>query len=71
MDASNAAPPQWTDAHAADLRRVWLARLACVIVPIVIWFAPLPLAPSTQHRHRHRRLLSFHNLWYSFSVALA
>ena len=48
MDASDAAS-QEGKAHAADVRRVWLARLACVIVPIVVWFAPLPLAPATQH----------------------
>jgi anion transporter len=49
VEASNVAPPQATNAHGADLRRVWAGRLACVIVPIVIWFAPLPLAPATQH----------------------
>ena len=48
MDASDAAS-QGAKADAADVRRVWAGRLACVIVPIVIWFAPLPLAPATQH----------------------
>jgi anion transporter len=48
VDASDAAS-QGAKADAADARRVWFARLACVIVPIVIWFAPLPLAPLTQH----------------------
>jgi solute carrier family 13 (sodium-dependent dicarboxylate transporter), member 2/3/5 len=49
LDASNLAPPQGADAHVADMRSVWIGHLACVIVPIVIWFAPLPLEPVTKH----------------------
>jgi solute carrier family 13 (sodium-dependent dicarboxylate transporter), member 2/3/5 len=37
-----------TEADPRDVRRVWMHRLACVIVPIVIWFAPLPLEPVTK-----------------------
>ena len=49
MDASDAAPQRVTDAHGADARRAWIGRIACVIVPIVIWLAPLPLEPLTKH----------------------
>ncbi|HYK78711.1 MAG TPA: SLC13 family permease, partial [Micropepsaceae bacterium] len=48
MDASNIAPPPGT-VHVADARRVWAGRLACVLVPIIIWVAPLPLEPVTKH----------------------
>jgi di/tricarboxylate transporter len=48
VDASNAAP-QGTAPHVVDARRVWIGRIACVVVPIVIWFAPLPLEPATKH----------------------
>jgi anion transporter len=48
VDASNIAPPQGA-AHVADARRMWAGRLACVLVPIVIWVAPLPLEPVTKH----------------------
>jgi di/tricarboxylate transporter len=49
VDASNLAPSPGADAHVADVRLTWIGRLACVIVPIVIWFAPLPLEPVTKH----------------------
>jgi len=49
VDATNLAPPQGTVAHVTGSRRVWIGRLACVIVPIVVWFAPLPLEPVTKH----------------------
>src|ERR1700730_17450132 len=48
VDASG-PPARGPDAPARIVRGGWLARLACVIVPIVIWLAPLPLAPATQH----------------------
>ncbi|HML11691.1 MAG TPA: SLC13 family permease, partial [Xanthobacteraceae bacterium] len=49
MDTNDAAPPPGADAPVADARRLWIGRIACVVVPIVVWFAPLPLAPLTQH----------------------
>jgi len=48
VDASNVAPPQGAT-HVADARRAWTGRLACILVPIVIWVAPLPLEPVTKH----------------------
>jgi len=49
VDASNTAPPPGAATHVADARRVWIGRIACVVVPALIWFAPLPLAPVTKH----------------------
>ncbi len=33
----------------AEAWRTWVARIACVVVPAAIWFAPLPLEPATKH----------------------
>ncbi len=49
MDATNALPPQAAATQLADARRAWIGRIACVLVPIVIWIAPLPLEPVTKH----------------------
>jgi solute carrier family 13 (sodium-dependent dicarboxylate transporter), member 2/3/5 len=46
VDASNTAPQGAL--HVADARRAWIGRATCVVVPIVIWFAPLPLEPVTK-----------------------
>lgn len=48
VDASNLAPPRGAAADVTDVRRAWIGRLACAIVPTVIWFAPLPLEPVTK-----------------------
>jgi anion transporter len=47
VDAGTAAPPG--NLEAPHARRVWLARIACVLVPLALWFAPLPLEPVTRH----------------------
>jgi sodium-dependent dicarboxylate transporter 2/3/5 len=49
VDASEAAPPRAADAQDRAARRLWIARLAWVLVPAILWFAPLPLEPVTKH----------------------
>ena len=49
MEASEARAEAARAAWHVEGMRPWVVRIACVIIPVVIWFAPLPLAPPTQH----------------------
>ncbi len=48
MEAGKDTSPGVT-AAPAEAWRTWVARIACVVVPAAIWFAPLPLEPATKH----------------------
>jgi solute carrier family 13 (sodium-dependent dicarboxylate transporter), member 2/3/5 len=49
VDASKSNLQGGADARTGEARHLWIARIACVVVPVAIWFAPLPLEPVTKH----------------------
>ena len=34
---------------AADGVRQHLGRISCILIPLIMWFAPLPIEPATKH----------------------
>src|SRR5271165_5815987 len=49
VEASRALPLPETSLEDPNARIVVIGQALCVIVPLCIWFAPLPLEPVTQH----------------------
>jgi anion transporter len=49
LDPGALRNPSGEAAPHASGRLAWLSYLLCVVVPVGIWFAPLDLAPLTQH----------------------
>src|ERR1700730_8046472 len=49
VETGHALLPSEAPLENPNARIVVVGQILCIIVPLLVWFAPLPLEPATQH----------------------